>query len=153
MSRACAPPHRTRRLSTRRETIKLVSGSCQVIDNALSFAPNAGVACGFEDLTEREGNEAEVHHDVGNQAKGTAVAVSRAPDAKRAFVVASDLLIWPLALAVAGYLLWYPYCALRVVYQQGRGRSFAKYLVFGFAYLVLGAVMLVITAVYSALTL
>lgn len=59
----------------------------------------------------------------------------------------------PLDLAVAGYLLWYPYCALRVVYQQGRGRSFAKYLAFGFAYLVLGTVMLVITAVYSALTL
>jgi len=59
----------------------------------------------------------------------------------------------PLAFAVAGYLLWYPFRALRVVYAQGRGRTLAKYLVFGFAYLVLGGVMLLVTALYSALTL
>lgn len=59
----------------------------------------------------------------------------------------------PLSLAVAGYLLWYPFRALRVVYAQDRGRTFAKYLAFGFAYLVLGGVMLLVTGVYSALTL
>jgi hypothetical protein len=59
----------------------------------------------------------------------------------------------PLGFAVAVYLLWYPYRALRVAYGQGHGRSFAKYLAFGFAYLVLGGLMLLITAVYSALTL
>jgi hypothetical protein len=59
----------------------------------------------------------------------------------------------PLSLAVAGYLLWYPYRALRVVYEQGRARSVSKYLVLGFAYLVLGGLMLLVTAVYSALTL
>lgn len=59
----------------------------------------------------------------------------------------------PLALAVGAYLFWYPYRALRVVYGQGRGRSVAKYLVLGFAYLVLGGLMLLVTAVYSALTL
>jgi hypothetical protein len=59
----------------------------------------------------------------------------------------------PLDFAVAGYLLWYPYRALRSVYGQSRGRSFAKYLVLGFAYLVLGGVMLLVTAVYSALSL
>jgi hypothetical protein len=59
----------------------------------------------------------------------------------------------PLAFAVAGYLLWYPYRALRSVYGQSRGRSVAKYFVLGFAYLVLGGVMLLVTAVYSALTL
>lgn len=59
----------------------------------------------------------------------------------------------PLGFLVAGYLMWYPYRALRVVYEQGRRRSVAKYLVLGFAYLVLGGLMLVITAVYTALTL
>jgi hypothetical protein len=59
----------------------------------------------------------------------------------------------PLDLAVAGYLLWYPYRALRVVYEQNRAQSLAKYLVLGFAYLVLGGLMLLLTAVYSALTL
>ena len=59
----------------------------------------------------------------------------------------------PLGLAVAAYLLWYPYRALRVVYQQGRSRSLAKYFMLGFAYLVLGGLMLLVTAVYSALTL
>lgn len=59
----------------------------------------------------------------------------------------------PLSLAVAGYLLWYPYRALRVVYEQGRARSVSKYLVLGFAYLLLGGLMLLVTAVYSALTL
>lgn len=59
----------------------------------------------------------------------------------------------PLSLAVAAYLLWYPFRALRVVYGQGRGRTLSKYIVFGFAYVVLGGLMLLITAVYSALTL
>jgi hypothetical protein len=59
----------------------------------------------------------------------------------------------PLGFAVAAYLLWYPYRALRVVYGQRRGPSLAKYLVLGFAYLLLGGLMLLVTALYSALTL
>ncbi len=59
----------------------------------------------------------------------------------------------PLNFAVVGYLLWYPFRALRVVYGQGRGLTLAKYFAFGFAYLVLGGLMLLITMLYSALTL
>jgi hypothetical protein len=68
-------------------------------------------------------------------------------------VPGAALIETPLSLAVAAYLLWYPFRALRVAYAQGRGRTFAKYLAFGFAYLVLGGLMLLITGVYSALTL
>jgi FlaA1/EpsC-like NDP-sugar epimerase len=84
-----------------RETVKLVSGNRQVIDNALSIATVHAVACPSGDLTDREESEAEVDDQVGNSAKGTARSASRAPSAKQAFVIASDLLIWPVALAIA----------------------------------------------------
>jgi hypothetical protein len=58
-----------------------------------------------------------------------------------------------LQFVLWAYLLWYIFRAMRVYYGQGRGLTFAKYLTVGFAYLMSGVTVLLLTAVYSALTL
>lgn len=58
-----------------------------------------------------------------------------------------------LGIALFFYLVWYLYAAMRRVFGQSRRRTIAKFLVIGFAYLVLGGITLVITALYSAVTL
>ena len=50
------------------------------------------------------------------------------------------------------YLLWYLFRAMRNVYSQGRAMTLAKYFALGFAYLVAGSTVLLLTAVYSAMT-
>ena len=55
--------------------------------------------------------------------------------------------------AVSLYAVWYIYRAMRNVYVQGRGLTFAKYFTLGFTYLVTSVVMLIVTVIYSALTL
>jgi len=54
---------------------------------------------------------------------------------------------------VSLYAVWYIYRAMRNVYVQGRGLTFAKYFTLGFTYLVTSVVMLIVTVIYSALTL
>jgi hypothetical protein len=65
--------------------------------------------------------------------------------------------VWPgssvLALMAMAYYAWYFYAALRSYYAEGRGRTVAKYGVIALTYLLLGSVMLVATALYSAVTL
>lgn len=58
-----------------------------------------------------------------------------------------------LGIALFVYLLWYLYRAMRTVYGQSRVRTVAKFMAVGFAYLVLGAITLLATGFYSALTL
>ncbi|MBV8784314.1 MAG: hypothetical protein JOZ67_09020, partial [Gammaproteobacteria bacterium] len=58
-----------------------------------------------------------------------------------------------LDLAVMLYLAWYLFRSMRVVYKQGRLLTLLKFAVLAFFYLVGGAVMLGVTAAYSALSL
>lgn len=58
-----------------------------------------------------------------------------------------------LGIALFFYLVWYLYKAMRTVFGQGRRRTVAKFIVIAFAYLVLGGITMVITALYSAVTL
>lgn len=51
------------------------------------------------------------------------------------------------------YLFYYVFRAMRVYYGQSRALTFAKYLFIGFAYITSAALVLVGTAIYSALTL
>jgi len=80
-----------------------------------------------------------------------------------AFVFVFLMLTWALALpfppaaaliwtASSLYMFWYVYRAMRTVYGQGRGLTIAKLLAMSFVYLIFGALMLSITAVYSVLT-
>jgi hypothetical protein len=50
------------------------------------------------------------------------------------------------------YMVWYLFRAMRVVYGQGRGLTVAKYLTLGFAYVIAAFVVLLLTALYSAMT-
>jgi hypothetical protein len=50
------------------------------------------------------------------------------------------------------YMFWYLFRAMRVVYGQGRGLTVAKYLTIGFAYVIAAFVVLLLTALYSAMT-
>ncbi|HUQ11564.1 MAG TPA: DUF3667 domain-containing protein [Steroidobacteraceae bacterium] len=50
------------------------------------------------------------------------------------------------------YTIWYLFRAMRVVYEQGRGKTVAKYLTIGFAYVIAAFVVLLLTALYSAMT-
>jgi hypothetical protein len=50
------------------------------------------------------------------------------------------------------YMIWYLFRAMRVVYQQGRGRTLVKFLTIGFAYVIAAFVVLLLTALYSAMT-
>ena len=58
-----------------------------------------------------------------------------------------------LGTAVALYAVWYIYRAMRNVYGQGRVLTFAKYFTLGAAYLVTSFIMLLLTLIYSAMTL
>jgi hypothetical protein len=51
------------------------------------------------------------------------------------------------------YLLWYLFRAMRNFYGQGRALTLAKYFTIGFAYTVAGVIVLLLTALYSAVTL
>ncbi len=51
------------------------------------------------------------------------------------------------------YAIWYIFRAMRVYYGQSRALTFAKYFVIGVAYLATSLSVLLLTAVYSALTL
>lgn len=59
----------------------------------------------------------------------------------------------PLGLAVFVGLFWYFFRSMRRVYAEGRLRTFAKFTVLGFTYFVSGAVMLLLTAFVSAVSL
>lgn len=50
------------------------------------------------------------------------------------------------------YMTWYLFRAMRVVYGQGRGKTVAKFLTIGFAYVIAAFVVLLLTALYSAMT-
>jgi hypothetical protein len=58
-----------------------------------------------------------------------------------------------LEFAVWIYMIWYVFRAMRVYYQQSRGLTFAKYLTIGFSYLSTSLMVLMLTLIYSALTL
>jgi hypothetical protein len=58
-----------------------------------------------------------------------------------------------LATAIWLYVIYYIFRAMRVYYGQSRLRTFGKYLFIGFAYVGAAAIVLVGTALYSALTL
>jgi hypothetical protein len=51
------------------------------------------------------------------------------------------------------YMIWYLFRAMRVVYGQGRALTLTKYFGVGFAYVVAGTTVLLLTAVYSAMTI
>jgi len=51
------------------------------------------------------------------------------------------------------YVVWYIFRAMRVYYGQSRALTFAKYFTIGVAYLATSITVLLLTAVYSALTL
>ena len=80
-----------------------------------------------------------------------------------AFVFVFLMLTWLIALpfppaaaliwtAASLYMIWYVYRGMRIVYAQGRGLTIAKMLAMSFVYLIFGALMLAITAVYSMIT-
>ncbi len=51
------------------------------------------------------------------------------------------------------YMIWYLYRAMRTVYGQGRMLTLAKYFTIGFAYISAGVLVLLLTALYSAITI
>ena len=51
------------------------------------------------------------------------------------------------------YMIWYLYRAMRTVYGQGRILTLAKYFTIGFAYISAGVLVLLLTALYSAITI
>jgi len=57
-----------------------------------------------------------------------------------------------LGFATWLYMIWYLFRAMRVVYGQGRGRTLAKYFAIGFAYICAAFTVLLLTALFSAMT-
>jgi len=55
--------------------------------------------------------------------------------------------------AASMYMAWYLFRAMRKVYSQGRGITLAKYLTLGATYLGTFVIMLILTVIYSAMTL
>ena len=51
------------------------------------------------------------------------------------------------------YMIWYIFRSMRVYYQQGRALTLAKYLTIGLAYLVTTILVLMLSALFTALTL
>jgi hypothetical protein len=51
------------------------------------------------------------------------------------------------------YMIWYIFRAMRVYYTQSRGLTFAKYLSIGLSYFSTSLLVLLLTAIFSALTL
>ena len=58
-----------------------------------------------------------------------------------------------LEFAVWLYIIWYIFRGMRVYYEQSRGVTFAKYLGIGLAYISTSLLVLLLTAIFSALTL
>ena len=58
-----------------------------------------------------------------------------------------------LEFAVWIYMIWYIFRAMRVYYTQSRALTFSKYVVLGVAYLSTSITVLMLTVIYSALTL
>jgi hypothetical protein len=58
-----------------------------------------------------------------------------------------------LTLAAWLYMIWYMFRAMRNVYGQGRAITFVKYITLGFAYTVAAVTVLLLTAIYSAMTI
>lgn len=56
-----------------------------------------------------------------------------------------------LEFALWLYIAWYLFRAMRNVYGQGRALTIAKYFVIGFAYIVSGIIVLLLTTLYSAM--
>ena len=50
-------------------------------------------------------------------------------------------------------MIWYIFRAMRVYYAQSRGLTFAKYVGIGLSYFSTSLLVLLLTAIYSALTL
>ncbi|MET0543041.1 MAG: DUF3667 domain-containing protein [Variovorax sp.] len=73
------------------------------------------------------------------------IVVSRVP-----FMDPAMPWVWTATVA---YAMWYFFRAMRSVYGQPRGLSLAKYLVLGASYLVAFVFMMLVTVIYSALTL
>jgi hypothetical protein len=55
-----------------------------------------------------------------------------------------------MAVAFHGYLLWYLYRGMRVVYSQGRALTMGKYFLLGMVYLITATATLVVTLLFSA---
>jgi hypothetical protein len=55
--------------------------------------------------------------------------------------------------ACGGYVVWYIYRAMRQVYGQARGVTLVKYFTLGATYFCTSVIMLMLTVIYSALTL
>jgi len=65
--------------------------------------------------------------------------------------VADVMGVW-LNWATFLYMVWYIYRAMRNFYRQGRALTIAKYFLIGFAYLTTSFVVILLTALYSAMT-
>jgi hypothetical protein len=59
---------------------------------------------------------------------------------------------WPLYWAAFFYIAWYIYRAMRNVYGQGRWLTTLKYLTMGYAYILAGAMIFLLTFIYSTIT-
>jgi hypothetical protein len=59
---------------------------------------------------------------------------------------------WPLYWAAFFYIAWYIYRAMRNVYGQGRWLTILKYLTMGYAYILAGAMIFLLTFIYSTIT-
>jgi hypothetical protein len=57
-----------------------------------------------------------------------------------------------LWFAATVYLVWYVFRGMRIYYQQGRAGTLAKYLTLGIAYILTSFSVLLLTAIYSAMT-
>ncbi|HEX6639420.1 MAG TPA: hypothetical protein VF033_17320, partial [Steroidobacteraceae bacterium] len=59
---------------------------------------------------------------------------------------------WPLYWAAFFYIAWYIYRAMRNVYGQRRWLTILKYLTMGYAYILAGATVFLLTFIYSTIT-
>jgi uncharacterized protein DUF3667 len=59
---------------------------------------------------------------------------------------------WPLYWAAFFYICWYIYKAMRNVYHQGRALTIVKYLTMGYVYILAGAIIFLLTFIYSTIT-
>jgi hypothetical protein len=58
-----------------------------------------------------------------------------------------------LVFALVVYFVWYVFRSMRVAYEQGRLRTWAKLIVLASFYLVLGMLTVLLTSFYSAASL
>jgi hypothetical protein len=59
---------------------------------------------------------------------------------------------WPLYWAAFIYIAWYIYRAMRNVYHQRRALTIVKYLTMGYVYILAGAIIFLLTFIYSTIT-